>query len=392
MVGDFPSFRRMIMGVEEILSSLGVPSSDPYCYAEQWKKNSRGKVLAHLLPDVPAELIHASGALPFAITNMHQGNSPDDSHLPSFTCPILKIVLKEALQGNLDFIDGMVIPYVCDATRAFSHVWEITFPHLFNHCLWLPKKVEENSSKIFLYQEFLRMKRRLEDFTGHSINVEDIKTSIRLYNENRKLLRELWALRKKGSATLTYSAFAAIVKTSMVMPKQEHTRILMKLLPEVRKQEMSSLQGDTIKIALLGTLSEHASMAEYLESLGFTVEIDNFYDGSRSFLHDMEETADPLESLVNWRLKQDPLSCFHYSREYWKSFITRRIKGADIRGVIYLVPRYCEFMEFDYPPIAKALQDLQMPILFLETDLLSDVPAQLKTRIEAFAEMLREEN
>jgi benzoyl-CoA reductase/2-hydroxyglutaryl-CoA dehydratase subunit BcrC/BadD/HgdB len=49
-------------------------------------------------------------------------------------------------------------------------------------------------------------------------------------------------------------------------------------------------------------------------------------------------------------------------------------------------------MEFDYPPIAKMLQELQVPVLFLETDMSTDMPEQVKTRIEAFAEMLRETN
>jgi benzoyl-CoA reductase/2-hydroxyglutaryl-CoA dehydratase subunit BcrC/BadD/HgdB len=49
-------------------------------------------------------------------------------------------------------------------------------------------------------------------------------------------------------------------------------------------------------------------------------------------------------------------------------------------------------MEFDYPPMAKALQELQVPVLFLETDLSLDMPEQVKTRVEAFIEIVREEN
>ena len=112
---------------------------DPYGYAREWKRAHGEKVIAHLPPDVPEEIIHASGALPFAVMETDLKISLAHVHLPSFTCSLLKGTLETALQNNLDFIDGMVIPYVCDSNSAFSQVWEANLPGLFNHTLWLPK-------------------------------------------------------------------------------------------------------------------------------------------------------------------------------------------------------------------------------------------------------------
>jgi benzoyl-CoA reductase/2-hydroxyglutaryl-CoA dehydratase subunit BcrC/BadD/HgdB len=46
-------------------------------------------------------------------------------------------------------------------------------------------------------------------------------------------------------------------------------------------------------------------------------------------------------------------------------------------------------MGFDYPLVKELLQGFGIPILFVETDSSSRSSAQLKTRLEAFAEILR---
>ncbi len=39
----------------------------PWEKAVEWKNLNKGKVIGHLLPDVPEEILHAAGALPVAI-------------------------------------------------------------------------------------------------------------------------------------------------------------------------------------------------------------------------------------------------------------------------------------------------------------------------------------
>ena len=124
------------MDLQGILTEFLTVKSDPYSRAREWQVTHQGRVIAHLLPDVPEEIIHAAGALPLAVLGLDRNVSLADSHIPSFICPFIRNSFEIALHGELDFIDGMVIPYVCDSTRAFSHVWEAKFPDLFNHILW----------------------------------------------------------------------------------------------------------------------------------------------------------------------------------------------------------------------------------------------------------------
>ena len=54
----------------------------PFEAARKWKERTGGKVIGHLLPDVPEEIIHAAGALPVAIEGASVPVSHSQAHIP----------------------------------------------------------------------------------------------------------------------------------------------------------------------------------------------------------------------------------------------------------------------------------------------------------------------
>ena len=220
-----------------------------------------------------------------------------------------------ALNHELDFIDGMVIPYVCDSTRAFSQIWEVNFPDLFNHTLWLPKKVDGRGVKRFLSLEFLRMKEKLEAFSSRKITDTDLRDSIEIYNRNRRLLRELFNLRKSGQTPITFADHLTIVKASMMMPKEECNDLLTRCLEILNTQNEHAIEGEPVRIFLFGSVCETNRILRYFDEAGMHVVDDNLYNGTRYFLQDLDEDMDPIDGLVNRHLAKDPWSCFHYPRK-----------------------------------------------------------------------------
>lgn len=308
-----------------------------------------------------------------------------DSCIPSFACSHIRAPLEMALQKELDFIDGMVIPYVCDPTRALSHVWEVNFPDLFNHTLWLPKKLDGNPAKRFLSLEFLRMRERLEAFCGREITDSDLRQSIAIYNRNRELLRELLSMMKQGR--IRYADHMAIVKASMMMPKEQNNTLLVKLLQELKQQSEPGGEKESVRISLFGLFCESHSILRHFRESGMQVVDDNFLHGTRYFSHDVDENIDPMEGLVDRHFAKAYLSCFHYSGDEWRKHLIKGIKDSQIEGLICLTPSYCDPLGFDYPVIRQLLQELDIPVLFLEMEFSS---GQLRTRIQAFAEILKE--
>ena len=381
------------MDREKLLALFFDVKCDPYAKARQWKKARKGKkIIAHLLPDVPEEIIYASGSLPMPVLGADRARDLSHVHLPSFTCALIREPLEMALNNELEFMDGMIIPYVCDSTRAFSQIWELNFPKLFNYTFWIPKKSDGVTTKKFLLHEMLRLKKSLEVFLGHEITDTDLRQSIRIYNHNRKLLRELHQMKGQPRSTITNSEYTAIMAASMLMPKEESSQTLQMLLEYFKTTDRcyeESTEKKRVRVFLFGSLCESSLFFKYIDQAGIDVVDDNLYNGTRYFLVDVDEGADPMESLVNRHFSKDPMSCFHYPRTQWERYIRERVKKSEIEGVLFLNLKYCEPMEFDYPLIKEVLQKLDVPILFLETEFSSGSMAQMQTRLEAFAEMLR---
>ena len=381
------------MDREKLIAPFFDVRCDPYAKVRQWKDAHKGKkIIAHLLPDVPEEIIYASGAFPIPVLATDRARDISHVHLPSFTCELIREPLEMALNNELEFMDGMIIPYVCDSTRAFSQVWELNFPGLFNYTFWIPKRPDGVTRKRFLLHEMVRLKNNLEVFLEHEIADTDLRQSIRIYNLNRKLLRQLHQMKVRSHSTINNSDYRAIMTASMLMPKEQSNQMLQMLLENLRTTTRcyeERTEKKHVRVFLFGSLCESSLFFEYIDKAGIDVVDDNLYNGTRYFLVDVDEGADPMESLVNRHFAKDPMSCFHFPRTQWERHIRERVEKSEIEGFLFINLKYCEPMEFDYPLIKEVLQELDVPSLFLEVEFSSGSLAQIQTRLEAFAEMLR---
>ena len=69
----------------------------------------------------------------------------------------------------------------------------------------------------------------------------------------------------------------------------------------------------------------------------------------------------------------------------------KRVRESGAKGVVFLNPKFCEAAAFDTPDFQKALQNENIPSLVLETSARGMAFEQLKTRVEAFREMIADD-
>jgi benzoyl-CoA reductase/2-hydroxyglutaryl-CoA dehydratase subunit BcrC/BadD/HgdB len=65
------------------------------------------------------------------------------------------------------------------------------------------------------------------------------------------------------------------------------------------------------------------------------------------------------------------------------------VKAYQADGVIQYGLQFCQPYLMEAIPVAKALEDKKIPCLRIETDYSMEDVGQLKTRVEAFIEMLK---
>jgi benzoyl-CoA reductase/2-hydroxyglutaryl-CoA dehydratase subunit BcrC/BadD/HgdB len=121
---------------------------------------------------------------------------------------------------------------------------------------------------------------------------------------------------------------------------------------------------------------------------------DEFCSGDRSFLDpvgvDEGSTDDMLKAIAERYVLPCTCPCFT-AEDGNKDRIDKlqtQIKDYRIDGVIYHVIRGCHLYAIEYMRLKKLLEKENVPMYYLDTEYSREDSGQIKTRIEAFLEML----
>ncbi len=358
----------------------------PVEYIKVWKQRHGKKVIGTLLTDIPEELIHACGIVPFALLDAKADRGAGMS-VPSFSCSVVANALIQSSQETWDFLDGLVIPYLCDSSRSLFQIWQRNFAGRFCELLRLPRKLSSQGARTFLVKEFERFEMRLEEAFGARISNQEVWKSIETYNTNRRYLQKLKSTRSRDSNCFTNVRFFSLVKSSMLMPKEEHNAILEALLSQIDLSARAPEVPHPARVFLSGMFVEPFEIFQWMDEAGLVVGDDDLSVGSRYFSYAVEGQGDAIEALADSYFQRIPSPLLE-GREDRLQFILTRVREEHLEGVVFIHLKFCEPLLFDYPDLKKGLDREGIPSLFVETDFRSLAEGQIKTRLQAFREVL----
>jgi benzoyl-CoA reductase/2-hydroxyglutaryl-CoA dehydratase subunit BcrC/BadD/HgdB len=95
-----------------------------------------------------------------------------------------------------------------------------------------------------------------------------------------------------------------------------------------------------------------------------------------------------MTAIANRFLERVVCPAKHGGLERRADHILLLARDKEASGVVFVLPKFCDPHAFDYPHIKQRLDEAGIPNLLIEID--DPLPAlgQLKTRFEAFLEML----
>ena len=374
-----------------VLGKLAEFLEDPYKKLEE-QKNAYGKrVVGYLVPGVPAELIHAAGLLPVALLGSSKPISKAEAHLTPSTCSLVRSNLEMALDGHLNFLDGIVLTHTCECVRSAALSWYDIFPTPFFDVVLLPKKLDGSPVvRDRCREELTRFKALLEDFTGRKISNDRLKESISLYNQGREALRKLYDISRSNPQLVTSRDVFTAIKSSMLMPKEEHNKLLYQLISELEPIEASKTKTDKgVKLILDGHMVEPLSLLDLIQEVGGYVVGDNIATGSRCIAKDISLDGDPLEAIIDQHLASPPFSGYYDPRLDRGQFLVDLVEKHGASGLIFLILYQCDPYIYDYPDLKKALNNAGIPNLMIQMELSTTSLAQVRTRLQAFTEIIR---
>ena len=376
------------MDSKNVIEIFKGAAASPGEQAAQWKKEQKGKVIGYMLTDVPEELVHAAGFLPYAVNAEDGRLEYADAHLQTWACSFTRNCLAAAVQGKLSFLDGIVIPQTCDTTRMLMGIWKHTNPLPFMENYRLPRQVDRPSAREYLRGELERLKKSLESYGGREIKEVELAASISLYNSNRDLLRQLYAIHVEVPQLLSGKELFIIIKAAMVMPREKVNILLQELLNHLKNEKARYGKNNKIRLLISGTLLEPLEILDYIAEAGGVVVGDDFKNGSRYLECDAAEDKNPLEALVDRQVNRIPSALFDPKKGLRKTYLVNLSREKRADGVLFLHLKFCEPENYDYFDNMLAMEKAGIPAIRIETAYGGLPQGQLQTRIHAFMEML----
>ncbi|MFQ5722746.1 MAG: 2-hydroxyacyl-CoA dehydratase subunit D, partial [Candidatus Aminicenantales bacterium] len=220
-----------------------------------------------------------------------------------------------------------------------------------------------------------------------SIKDSDIAEAIRIYNETRDLMVKLYQLRKQVPPFLSGTVVAEVVRASQIMSKIEFNQKLSKFLEEVGKQKNRSSEFKGPRIMVVGSILPNNKLIDIIEQAGAVVVCDDLCTGSRYFEEKVEEGPDLLKAIAQRYLGKAPCARMK-ATELRLERAKKMAAEFKVEGIIYQSVKFCDNHLYDYPLYRSYFHKMGLPLLQLEDDFKGGNIGQLRTRVEAFIEML----
>jgi benzoyl-CoA reductase subunit C len=242
-----------------------------------------------------------------------------------------------------------------------------------------PVNLGSPAARPYLVAELERFRDRLAAFVGSPVSSDELRASIALYDETRRLVQALHRVR----GHLSVPDFFAVLDAAQAMPREVFNVALADLLSTL---EDDSGQPNGPCLFLVGAVLDEPRVADLIEELGGCVVGDDLCSGSRHF-HDQVGPGDPIPSLADYYLRRPPCPTKFHPLHDSGRYLLDQMRQVRAQGVVFALEKFCEPHGFDYALVLPALDRAGVPHLLLEMEQMPSLEA-LRTRLQAFLETL----
>lgn len=359
-------------------------------YARRWKDKSGGKVMGCFCTYVPEEILYAANVLPVRILGSHEPHNVTEPHIFAMFCPFCRDCLAQGLLGRYDYLDGITIAQSCLHLRQAFTSWDLHVPVGFSYYLPMPHNVQNPERAVpFLRGELEAFQKAVEGWTGKKISDADLDRGIETVNANRRAMKAVYETRKGAPPSVNGLEAMYMVVSSQFIDKAEHTRIVEDCAKLLIGRVPRNANGT--RLMLLGSEDDDSAFINMVESSGATVVVDDHCTGTRAFWDEVEPEDDRLLAIAKRYVNRTPCPTKDWPQRRRVERVLEFAKDWNVAGAIVVQQKFCDPHELDIPAARKALEGIGVKTLFLELDVTVPI-GQFKVRVEAFLEMLCEED
>ena len=334
--------------------------------AREWKDAKEGRHVIGFMPMyVPREIIHAAGMLPLGILGggdqleVIQG----DAYYQSYICRIPRSTIELLLTDRLDFVDGMLFPSICDVIRNLSGMWKLLRPEVYSHYFDVPQNYMKEVGGEFYMHELNVLRHDLEKIGGVTITEDDLRNSIAVYNENRRLTRALYKFRSDKPWLAPSSEVYLINRAGMLIPVEDHNQLIKDYIEAASAEDRP--KRDNSRVVISGSFCEQPplNLIKSIEMAGCYVVDDDYMLVNRWFTKEVPTDGDPIQALSYTFLEASVKmpSCFEPDEDIKGLFLVDTVKENNAEGVIFAATSFCDPALLERPILQDVLNNADIP-------------------------------
>jgi benzoyl-CoA reductase subunit C len=351
----------------------------------RWRE-AGGKVVGHFQVYFPEEIVHAAGLLPFKVRGAPIEARQAEARFGSYLCSILKTSLELALSQRVP-MEMFVSQPICDAARNLAAVFgrNFSFPC---QILYLPQNANSAHAPQYLRGEYARLQRDIEAIAGRPITDADLRNSIGVFNENRRLLHTLYAIKRETPWLLSADEAYVLMAAGGMIPREEHNDLLQAVIPQIRAR--AGKPQDRIRVVFEGGFCEQPplDLLRTIAQFCYVVD-DDLLIGLRWILEDVTLDGDPLLNLAEAYLEKSSYSPVqHDLRKPKEKMLLQRMANARASAAIITAAKMCEPGLDEQVAYSKALDEAGIPYFVSEFEESMTSFDHMQIQLETFVENL----
>ena len=347
----------------------------------------------------PAEIIRAAGLYQVGLCG--QSAAPikiAETRLPANLCPLIKSSYGHTLEESCPyayFSDIVVGETTCDGKKKMYELLGELKPMQVIH---LPNVPDYDRSLDMWVEEIRAFTKGLEDHFHITITEDQLNEAIEWCNKERIQAARIYELGRYDPPAISGISMNDIMNGQQYMfdAEEKYNKIdeILDQCEENWKKKIYPFEPDPAMPRLIvsggGYFGSSEKTVNVIEELGGAIVC---YEGccgisSRRRLVDEDRSRDPLVRIAEKYLE---VPCAVVSPNNRRMDQVRdTIKEWKADGYISITLHSCNPFSIETKNIRRVCEDMGIPLLHIETDFYPGDEGQIRTRISAFLEMIRE--
>lgn len=333
----------------------------------------------------PMELIDAAGGYPVQLWGNNLPIENSDAYLQSYCCSVARSILELELRGLAGMVKAYAFTSLCDTLVNLREIYRTIFTKpTLELSIPITRTVEARND--YLKSVVQSVTNGLEKITGKIISTESLLQASERFDRTRRLQRRLYRIRREHPGLIKSHDFYTVIKSAFFLPSDVYNGMLEKLV-----SDLNNLKGDgntRPRLFLSGMVFDPLEIHKIFDESGVCVVDDDFANGWRTVSKNKLKTENLVQGVTEYLFNPASCCCIYNPDNDRHEYLLQKVKESGADGVLFWYIKFCEPDAFDRPQLMQRLKEEGIPTAFIDLELTMTNFDAVRTRIDAFCEIL----